>query len=216
MNTKTFGETPPLWIATILWTCRVCLEMSCLSSGRSVQSMWKYTSIRSGRPGCAGARPQTFPWTLPRHTDHQSPLCVLCFSFFSPYKNSHIPGKWSGELLGRLGEAGTFWKVSRSSDSLPATHKILSNSAGFQTYGKFIIRNPGRTRARTRTAPPPPKKIEPEPESELEPEPKPFLRPRTRTRTRSRTRTLWFEVRLRVRQATQWKFYITVRMISMN
>ena len=50
-----------------------------LSRENSVQSMWNYI-IWSGCPGCPGTHPQTVPGTLPRHADHQVPLCVLCLS----------------------------------------------------------------------------------------------------------------------------------------
>ena len=69
----------------------VCpVEMSCLSRGRSVKSMWNDTGIRSGRPGCPGDSPPTVPGTLLRHTDRQIPLCVFCLSvFFSGKKKAH-------------------------------------------------------------------------------------------------------------------------------
>ena len=55
---KEIGWTPPLGIATIPWTCPVCpMEMSRLSRGHSIQSMWNYTEIRSGRPRCPGDSP---------------------------------------------------------------------------------------------------------------------------------------------------------------
>ena len=57
-----FGSPPPhFWTATIPWNfkCPVCpVEMTRLSRGRSVQSMWNHTRIRSGRPGCPGFAPE--------------------------------------------------------------------------------------------------------------------------------------------------------------
>ena len=55
----------------------------------SVQSMWNCIQIKSGRPGSPATRPQkTVHGTLPRPTNHQIPLCVLCLSVFLLPKKS--------------------------------------------------------------------------------------------------------------------------------
>ena len=69
------------WIATILATCPVCpAEMlvwptGSLSNLRGIthQSIWNVLDVPR-------THPQTVPGTLPRHTAHQIPLCVLCLS----------------------------------------------------------------------------------------------------------------------------------------
>ena len=66
---------PHFWTATILWTCPVCpVEMSRLSCGHSVLSVWNYTQMRSGRPGCPGNRPQT----VPGDTAYRPPNSFIC------------------------------------------------------------------------------------------------------------------------------------------
>ena len=65
-----------------------------LSPRHSVPSMWNYSDIRSGRPGCPGTWPQTIPGTLPRHTDHQNRSDRSIFSIFvGGYKNIAVTEK---------------------------------------------------------------------------------------------------------------------------
>ena len=83
INRKNLAGRLHFSIATIPSTCPVCpVELSRLSRGHSVQFIWNYTEIRSGRPGCPGDSPPTVPGTLPRHTDHQIPLCALFVYWF--------------------------------------------------------------------------------------------------------------------------------------
>ena len=53
---------PQFWTAAIPWTCPVCpVEMSRLSSGHSVQSMWNYTCSGWDVPGVLGLTPKPSP-----------------------------------------------------------------------------------------------------------------------------------------------------------
>ena len=60
------------------------VDLSGLSHGNvpvsPVQWMWVYTEIRSEHLDVLVTRPQNMPGMLPRHTDHQHLLCVLCLS----------------------------------------------------------------------------------------------------------------------------------------
>ena len=88
-KTKKFDRTPPLWIATILM-CPACpVEISRLSRGHSVQSMW-HDTIRSGS--------SRMSWELcpnrPRDTSeaYRPPTSFsICFGigFFS-YLKQHV------------------------------------------------------------------------------------------------------------------------------
>ena len=71
------------------WTCPVCpVEMPQLSRGHSVQSMWNYTQIGSGRPTCPGTCPQTVPGTLLRHTITFLYVFFAYLSFLLPMEGS--------------------------------------------------------------------------------------------------------------------------------
>ena len=84
-NTKKFGRTPPLLDRNH------ALDLSRLSCGDIpfvAQTFCPtYVEIiahnhQGGKSGCFGTHPQTVAGTLPRHTDHQIPLCVHCLCVF--------------------------------------------------------------------------------------------------------------------------------------
>ena len=78
---KKFGGTPPLLDSNHL------VDMSGLSRGNVPSVPLTFCPIyvelhinQVGMSWMSGAPPHTVPRTLPRHTDHQTPLCVLSFS----------------------------------------------------------------------------------------------------------------------------------------
>ena len=81
MNIKKFGGTPPLLdhnhpvdVPFVLWKCPADI----LSNRRGI-------THQLGRdvPDVLGFAAETVLGTLPRHTDHQMPLCSLCLSVFA-------------------------------------------------------------------------------------------------------------------------------------
>ena len=76
-DTSTFASQPSRGhVPFVLWKCPVC-PTDILSS------LWNYTEISSGRPGCPGGSPPNRPWdTSEAYRPPNSFMCSLFIGFF--------------------------------------------------------------------------------------------------------------------------------------